>query len=82
MRALRRANSNIDQITPSLMRLVFGVAALQGGRETINQTLVVEGLVQEANRSGLQHLRPDALFWMCRNADDRHVAAFGDQAAL
>ena len=42
--------------------LVFGLAALQGGRETSNQTLVVERLVQEANRSGLQHLRPDALF--------------------
>jgi len=64
------------------MRLVLGVAALQSCREAINQTLVVEGLAQEANRSGLQHPRPDALFWMCRDADDRHVAALGDQTAL
>ena len=64
------------------MRGGLAVAAFQSSRKAINQALVIKGLAQEANCSSPQHLRPNPFLRICRDPNDWHVAALGDQAAL
>ena len=55
---------------------------LQGGLETLDKTVPVEGLSQVANRSGPKRLRSNSLVGEGCEENERHVVPLGKQVGL
>jgi hypothetical protein len=55
---------------------------LQGGLETLDKAVPVEGLGQVANRPGPKRLRTNALVGEGREENERHAVALGKQVGL
>jgi len=55
---------------------------LQGGLETLNKAVPVEGLCQKANRPGPKRLRTNPLVGEGRKENKRHVVPLGKQVDL
>jgi hypothetical protein len=60
----------------------FYFANCQRCMEIFDQTFLVEGLAQHANRTCLQSPRAGSFFGRGRNEDDRGVKSLGEQLAL
>ena len=55
---------------------------LQGGLETLDKAVPVEGFGQVANRPGPERLRTNALVGERREENERHAVPFGEQVRL
>jgi hypothetical protein len=55
---------------------------LQGGLETLDKAVLVEGLSQVANRPGPKRLRTSPLVGEGREENERHVVPLGNQVGL
>jgi hypothetical protein len=58
------------------------VLLLQGGLETLDKAVPVEGFSQVANRPGPKRLRTNALVGERREKNERHAAPLGKQVGL
>ena len=55
---------------------------LQGGLETLDKAVPVEGFGQVANRPGPERLRTNALVGERRDENERHAVPLGEQVGL
>ena len=58
------------------------VVLLQGGLETLDKAVPVEGLSQVANRPGPKRLRTNPLVGEGREENERHAVPLGKQVGL